>query len=98
MNKTDLLCISKFIDSYKPYGDILEVGSNALKQNISAELRSLFCECSSYTGIDLQEGKYVEHVLADPYKFPFKDNSFDVALCVNLLEHVTTGIPQCENN
>jgi len=41
----------------------------------------------SYIGLDIHAGKYVD-VVAKAENIPFKDNTFDVVLCFQVLEHV----------
>jgi len=40
-----------------------------------------------YIGVDAVEGPYVDHVIAAE-KLPFEDESFDLVLCTQVLEHV----------
>ena len=63
---------------------ILEVGST----NINGGIRHLF-EGSEYIGVDIVPYNGVDIVLADHYKFPFEDNTFDLAISTNTLEHCT---------
>ena len=41
-----------------------------------------------YRGVDVGEGKNVDVVLEDPYRFPFEDNSVDVAISGQAFEHI----------
>ena len=62
---------------------IVDIGA----QDVNGSLRSAAPAGNSYTGVDFTAGKGVDVVLEDPYVFPFADESFDVALCANCLEH-----------
>lgn len=62
--------------------DILEVGS----MDLNGSVRSLFPENSKYVGIDLEEGKGVDLVM-NSHSLEFFDESFDVVLCLEVLEH-----------
>ena len=42
----------------------------------------------SYTGLDIEAGPNVDVVTADPYSFPFADNSYDVVISGSTMEHV----------
>lgn len=42
----------------------------------------------TYTGLDLVEGANVDVVATGMYEYPFPDNSFDVVVSANTLEHV----------
>ena len=63
---------------------ILEVGST----NINGGIRHLFPE-SEYIGVDVVAYNGVDTVLEDPYKYPFEDNTFDLVISTNTLEHCT---------
>eukprot|EP00928_Gymnodinium_smaydae_P075215 TRINITY_DN58213_c0_g1_i1.p1 TRINITY_DN58213_c0_g1~~TRINITY_DN58213_c0_g1_i1.p1 ORF type:complete len:310 (+),score=16.21 TRINITY_DN58213_c0_g1_i1:105-1034(+) len=65
---------------------ILEVGSGSV--NRSKYMRAMAHPRWSWFGVDIVEGEYVDHVLSDPYVLPFGNKSFDVAVCINVLEHV----------
>jgi SAM-dependent methyltransferase len=65
---------------------VLEIGSRAaINQEVMCDLRSLFPK-SEYIGVDMQKGTGVDMV-ADATKLPFPDNSFDLLLCFETLEH-----------
>lgn len=46
---------------------------------------------SMYIGIDLQRGKQVD-IVGSVEKLPFKDSSFDVVLCTQVLEHTLSPL------
>jgi len=67
---------------------ILEVGS----KNVNGSVRPLierFCSPKEYVGIDIENGKYVDVVLpAEKVLEHFGEESFDVVISTELLEHV----------
>lgn len=62
---------------------IVEIGSMAVNSSIKNTLDSNM----EYIGVDIQEGKNVDVVLENPYKFPFEDNSIDVVISISVFEH-----------
>lgn len=42
-----------------------------------------------YVGLDVRDGKNVDVVSEDPFRFPFEDNAFDVVISGSTMEHVT---------
>ncbi len=67
-------------------GSVLEVGSKSQR----GEYRSIFEGHGwKFTGADLEEGRNVDVVLEDPFRFPFEDNSFDCIISGQMLEHNT---------
>lgn len=66
----------KFIDK-----QVLDVGS----LDINGSYRDIF---KNYTGLDIVEGKNVDIVAKNPYKYPLKDNSYEVVISGQTLEHV----------
>ncbi|MDJ0823056.1 MAG: methyltransferase domain-containing protein [Paracoccaceae bacterium] len=67
-------------------GKVLEVGSKDRK----AEYRKLFEKNGwDYTGCDLDAGPNVDLVLQDPFDFPIADDSYDVVISGQMLEHNT---------
>jgi SAM-dependent methyltransferase len=69
-----------------PYKRVLEIGSRQEKnQSRLANLRMLFPD-SEYLGIDMRSGPGVDKVV-DANKLPFANNSFDLVLCLETLEH-----------
>jgi len=67
--------------------NVLEIGSLQEKnQRTIANLRSLF-ETSKYIGLDMRKGQGVD-IVADAEKIPFRDNSFDLIICLETLEHI----------
>lgn len=65
---------------------VLEVGSRtAINQEELANLRGLF-PVSKYLGVDMQKGPGVEMV-ANANELPLSQNSFELVLCLETLEH-----------
>jgi len=64
---------------------IIDIGA----KNINGCYRPLF-EDQIYTGYDIEPGPNVDVVgsVANLYSFPFEDNSFDVAISGQTIEHV----------
>jgi SAM-dependent methyltransferase len=66
---------------------ILDVGS----QDINGNYRSLFINSLGwweYVGIDVVDGDNVNLIITDKYKWPIADQSFDVVISGQCLEHV----------
>ncbi len=73
----------KYLDKDKKLS-ILDVGSI----DVNGSYKTLFDNPNwSYLGMDMSGGKNVD-VVSEPYHFSFKDNSFDVIACGQVLEHV----------
>jgi SAM-dependent methyltransferase len=85
MHKTAEQNVRRFFDTYvsKNDGIFLEIGSYLSSFNI----RSLSPTNSKYIGVDLGEGPGVDIVLEDPYKLPFKNNTFDYVISSSCFEH-----------
>ena len=80
----------EFMDMYlKKYLDtpckVLDVGSMNIKDK--GTYKQLLTDDWDYTGIDLALGPNVDVVLEDPFVYPFEDNTFDVVLCGQVMEH-----------
>lgn len=71
-------------DFIKNPGRILEIGS----KNINGSVRELFFDAKEYSGIDSEPGFNVDLVLdAHDTTKKFKSSSFDIVLCLEMLEH-----------
>ena len=71
-------------DFIKNPGRILEIGS----KNINGSVRDVFFDTKEYIGIDSEPGFDVDLVLdAHDILKRFKPSSFDVVLCLEMLEH-----------
>lgn len=77
----------------KKYASVLEIGS----LDINGSQRTYdfigsnkpwveMIGCEEYIGIDLVEGRGVDHVM-DAHDLVFPDNEFDLVLCVDMIEH-----------
>ena len=48
-----------------------------------------FAKARGYVGVDVSPGARVDHVIERAVPWPFPDESFDVVLCTQVLEHVS---------
>lgn len=65
---------------------VLEIGSRAAVNQVElSNLRNLFPD-SKYVGVDMQKGPGVD-VVADATNLPYPDDSFELVLCLETLEH-----------
>lgn len=86
MTKPLRVALEIIIKSIEAPKTVLEIGSRQpINQDELANLRFLFPE-SKYIGSDIQSGKGVD-VITDASNLPFKNNSFDMVLCLETLEH-----------
>lgn len=68
---------------------ILDVGGRDIKEGQDRSYRSIFNDvCQQYYIADIKEGPNVTHVMPGPYTLPFEDNSIDLIVCGQVLEHV----------
>jgi len=77
----------RFYDVYnKSFADgfkVVEVGS----QNVNGSMRPIFERDCDYTGLDWVDGKGVDIVLTEAYKFPIPDECADIITCSSAFEH-----------
>lgn len=74
----------KYLDRNKPLS-IIEIGS----LDVNGSYKPIFDVPGwNYTGLDLMEGKNVDIVADDPYRYPIADQSYDVVISGSTLEHV----------
>ena len=66
--------------------NVLEVGSCRITGRNYRELTEN--ENWKYTGLDLAPGDNVTLLVEDPYNYPLEDNSFDIIISGQTLEHV----------
>lgn len=64
-------------------GRVIDIGA----MNVNGSYRDLFDKSVNYVGLDLEAGPGVDVVLADPYKLPFDDESVDLVISGQMLEH-----------
>ena len=66
---------------------ILEVGSFIVPSQEEAQCRKTIAPLAGkYIGLDLRPGPGVD-IVADAKKMPFRDESFDIIICLDMLEH-----------
>jgi len=84
--------IKSFVEIFKPTKQkILEVGSFIVAgQEKEMSFRKLFWN-NIYTGIDLRPGNGVDKI-ENIEKLTFKNNSFDIIICIDTIEHVENPI------
>lgn len=86
MTKPLRAALEIILKNIEPPKTVLEIGSRqATNQEELADFRPLFPN-SNFLGIDAFNGKGVD-IVADAYKLPFGNNSFDVVMCLETLEH-----------
>lgn len=86
MHPTALTHCRTFFDTYlrdiaRPV--IVDIGS----QDINGSLRQVAPPVCQYVGVDFIEGKGVDVVLDDPYKFPIPDDFADAVVSSSCFEH-----------
>jgi len=68
---------------------ILDVGGRALVENSDRSYKSIFQDIAKeYYIADIVDGPGVTHVMPGEYTLPFDDNSIDLIVCGQVLEHV----------
>jgi SAM-dependent methyltransferase len=80
--------MGEMLRRYKQHGavSLLDVGA----YDVNGTFRPLVeGQGWQYTGLDQAHGPNVDVVAADPFSFPFPDNSFDVVISGSTMEHVT---------
>ena len=86
MHVESIAGMEKFVTEFMvpdKVSDILDVGSC----DINGSYKELYCN-HRYTGIDVSEGKNVDYVMQEPYNWIFDDDSFDVVISGQALEHI----------
>lgn len=89
MHKSSLNNMKQFVKTHLKgnKGRVLDVGSLAVNGGIEGSYRPLF-KGFEYIGVDLSPGVNVDAVMEHPYKIPFDDDSFDIVISGQALEHV----------
>lgn len=64
-------------------GKVIDLGA----MNVNGSYRELFAAGVDYVGVDLEPGPGVDVVLSDVYHLPFDDESADVVISGQMLEH-----------
>lgn len=78
---------SKFLQNLPKNLTILDVGGRGLGKDRS--YKNIFLDLSpTYNIADIVDGEGVTHVMPDPYTLPFFDNSIDLIVSGQTLEHV----------
>lgn len=65
------------------FSRVLEV----VARDVNGSVRDFCPPNADYIGVDLDAGPGVDHVLDDPMKLPFDDDTFDVAMSTSCFEH-----------
>lgn len=77
---------NKYLKHINSQSLILDVGGRGLKNDRS--YRSIFPDCTYYVA-DIEKGIGVTHLMPGPYTLPFKDNTLDLVISGQTLEHVS---------
>lgn len=68
---------------------ILDIGGRALVENSDRSYKSIFADIAKeYFVADICNGPGVTHVMPGEYTLPFDDNTIDLIVCGQVLEHV----------
>jgi ubiquinone/menaquinone biosynthesis C-methylase UbiE len=68
---------------------ILDIGGRALNGETDRSYRSIFEDIlSEYYVADIESGFNVTHIMPGPYELPFDDNTIDLIVSGQTLEHV----------
>ena len=86
MTKPLRKAVEAIAEVISPKKKVLEIGSLLVRnQSALANMRGMFGE-SEYVGIDMRSGSGVDRVV-NAEQLPFPDGSFDLVLCLEVLEH-----------
>jgi SAM-dependent methyltransferase len=79
--------LRRYLDAYTNRKlKIIDIGSMRIGNDQT--YKDLMPHTWEYQGIDIKEGNNVDIILEDKYVFPFKDNSINVVISGQALEHV----------
>lgn len=88
MHTSSMELMQQFRMKYLPVDlsgiSILDVGS----YDVNGTYKDLFIG-ASYVGLDIADGPNVDIVCIEPYVYPLDDNSFDILISGQALEHMT---------
>jgi len=73
--------VFEFVKKHAQQGRVLDIGS----LDVNGNVRELFPE-SEYIGLDMRAGDNVDMV-ANSHNLPYDDESFDMVVCLEMLEH-----------
>ena len=77
--------LRRYADVYSTLNlKVVDVGS----LDINGTYKDLMPDSWGYTGVDIAEGKNVDIVMKDKYILPFEDNSINIVISGQCLEHV----------
>ena len=84
----------QYLSTYKLHSDLRNILGLVSADNVldlgcgNKPYKKFFSSYKKYIGVDIYSGKYVDVVLTDSNKLPFKDNMFDFILSTQVFEHV----------
>jgi len=88
MNKLSQTILQEFVTNYLDINkklSILDVGS----LDVNGTYKESFNNPNwTYTGLDIVSGKNVDVISSTPYNWPISDNSYDVIISGQCMEHV----------
>ena len=77
--------LRRYLDVYNDANlKVVDVGS----LDVNGTYKDLMPRAWKYIGVDIIAGKNVDVVMSDPYKLPFDDNSINIVISGQCLEHV----------
>lgn len=85
MHLSSMENMQRCIDWYLPDGPLKVIDTGSL--DVNGSYRSLFPPNTEFIGLDLEAGNGVDMILENPYHLPFDDNSIDVIVSGQMLEH-----------
>jgi SAM-dependent methyltransferase len=82
------MCVNVYLRKDRHYR-VLDVGSRKLGGKLPTHRRLLRDYDHEYVGADVRPGRNVDVVMEQPFRFPFKANSFDVVMSNQAFEHIS---------
>ena len=95
MHKNALMLCQRFVWNHiDPWDEltVLDVGSRQVRRSHPTIKQLLHYPAITYLGLDLEPGRNVDVVAAQPYDYPIDSNSIDVVFSANCMEHATNPI------